>query len=57
LGEAALDPDIWLVGAGKAVIGLSRSKASLEAKILTLSHQLNVPRGQSPKRFSALLIA
>ena len=39
-----------------AVIGLFRSRASLEAEILTLRHQLNVLRRNSPKRviFSAL---
>jgi hypothetical protein len=33
-----------------AVIGLFRSRASLEAEILTLRHQLNVLRRKSPKR-------
>jgi hypothetical protein len=33
-----------------AVIGLFRSKSSLEAEILTLRHQLNVLRRKSPKR-------
>ena len=33
-----------------AVIGLFRSKASLEAEILTLRQQLNVLRRKSPKR-------
>jgi hypothetical protein len=37
---------------GWAVIGLSRSRASLEAEILTLRHQLNVLRRKSPKRFT-----
>jgi Integrase core domain len=32
------------------VIGLFRSRASLEAEILTLRHQLNVQRRKSPKR-------
>ena len=35
-----------------AVIGLFRSKASLEAEILTLRHQLNVLRRKSPKRLA-----
>ena len=33
-----------------AIIGLFRSRASLEAEILTLRHQLNVLRRKSPKR-------
>jgi hypothetical protein len=33
-----------------AVIGLFRSRASLEAAILTLRHQLNVLRPKSPNR-------
>jgi hypothetical protein len=33
-----------------AVIGLFRSRASLEAESLTLRHQLNVLRRKSPKR-------
>ena len=33
-----------------AVIGLFRSRVSLEAEILTLRHQLNVLRRKSPKR-------
>ncbi len=33
-----------------AVFGLFRSRASLEAEILTLRHQLNVLRRKSPKR-------
>jgi hypothetical protein len=33
-----------------AVIGLFRSRASLEAEILTLRHQLNVLRRKSPQR-------
>jgi len=37
---------------GWAVIGLSQSRASLEAEILTLRHQLNVLRRKSPKRFT-----
>ena len=32
------------------VVGLFRSKASLETEILTLRHQLNVLRRKSPKR-------
>src|ERR1700730_7994105 len=36
---------IWL-----ALIGLSRSRASLHAEILTLRHQLNVLRRKSPQR-------
>ena len=45
-----------------AVIGLFRSKVSLEAEILTLRHQLNVLRRKSPKRlafsnFDRLVIA
>jgi hypothetical protein len=32
------------------VIGLFRSRASLEAEILTVRHQLNVLRRKSPKR-------
>ena len=35
-----------------AVVGLFRSRASLEAEILTLRHQLNVMRRKSPKRFA-----
>ena len=35
-----------------AVIGLFRSRASLEAEILTLRHQLNVLRRKSPKRLT-----
>jgi hypothetical protein len=35
-----------------AVIGLFRSKSSLEAEILTLRHQLNVLRRKSPKRLA-----
>jgi len=35
-----------------AVIGLFRSRVSLEAEILTLRHQLNVLRRKSPKRFT-----
>ena len=35
-----------------AVIGLFRSRASLEAEILILRHQLNVLRRGSPQRFA-----
>ena len=35
-----------------AVIGLFRSRASLEAEILALRHQLNVMHRKSPKRFT-----
>ena len=35
-----------------AVIGLFRSRASLEAEILTLRHQLNVLRRKAPKRLA-----
>src|SRR6267142_5712599 len=38
---------IWL-----ALIGLFRSRASLEAEILVLRHQLNVLRRKSPKRLT-----
>src|SRR6201989_2536092 len=38
---------IWL-----ALIGLFRSRASLQAEILTLRHQLNVLRRKSPQRLS-----
>jgi hypothetical protein len=38
---------IWWV-----VIGLFRSRSSLEAESLTLRHQLNVLRRKSPKRFA-----
>src|SRR5260221_1806302 len=38
---------IWL-----AVIGLFRSRASLQAEILTLRHQLNVLRRKSPQRLT-----
>src|SRR6266851_2307890 len=38
---------IWL-----ALVGLFRSRASLEAEILTLRHQLNVLRRKSPKRLA-----
>ena len=31
------------------IAGLFRSRAALQAEILTLRHQLNVPRRQSPK--------
>ena len=32
------------------LLGLFRSKTSLEAEILALRHQLNVPRRTSPRR-------
>src|ERR1700688_47792 len=35
-----------------ALIGLFRSRASLQAEILTLRHQLNVLRRKSPKRLA-----
>ena len=35
-----------------AVIGLFRSRASLEAEILTLRHQLNVLRRKAPKQLA-----
>ena len=35
-----------------AVIGLFRSRASLEAEIVALRHQLNVLRRKSPKRLA-----
>ena len=35
-----------------AIIGLFRSRASLEAEILMLRHQLNVLRRKSPKRLT-----
>ena len=38
---------IWL-----ALIGLIRSRASLQAEILTLRHQLNVLRRKSPQRLT-----
>jgi hypothetical protein len=38
---------IWLV-----LIGLFRSRASLQAEILTLRHQLNVLRRKSPQRLT-----
>src|SRR5260370_37458131 len=38
---------IWL-----AVIGLFRSRASLQVEILTLRHQLNVLRRKSPQRLT-----
>src|ERR1700761_9403350 len=38
---------IWL-----ALIGLFRSRASLQAEILTLRHQLNVLRRKSPRRLT-----
>lgn len=48
---------IWFI-----VIGLFRSRASLEAEILALRHQLNVLRRRAPKRiafntFDALVFA
>src|SRR3954463_3307707 len=38
---------VWL-----ALVGLFRSRATLEAEILILRHQLNVQRRQSPKRLN-----
>jgi hypothetical protein len=38
---------IWL-----ALVGLFRSRASLQAEILTLRHQLNVLRRKSPERLA-----
>src|ERR1700675_4389590 len=38
---------VWL-----GLIGLFRSRASLQAEILTLRHQLNVPRRKSPQRLT-----
>jgi hypothetical protein len=38
---------IWL-----ALIGLFRSRASLQAEIVTLRHQLNVLRRKSPQRLT-----
>jgi hypothetical protein len=38
---------IWL-----ALIGLFRSRASLQVEILTLRHQLNVLRRKSPRRLT-----
>ncbi len=38
---------VWL-----ALVGLFRSRASLEAEILALRHQLNIQRRQSPKRLT-----
>jgi hypothetical protein len=35
-----------------ALIGLFRSRASLQAEILTLRHQLNVLRRKSPQRLT-----
>ncbi|WP_439924508.1 hypothetical protein [Nitrobacter sp. JJSN] len=35
-----------------ALVGLFRSRASLEAEILILRHQLNIQRRQSPKRLN-----
>jgi hypothetical protein len=34
------------------LVGLFRSRASLEAEILILRHQLNIQRRQSPKRLN-----
>ena len=42
-----LRPYDWL-----ALVGLFRSRASLEAEILILRHQLNIQRRQSPKRLN-----
>jgi len=42
---------IWL-----ALIGLFRSRASLQAEILTLRHQLNVLRRKSPQRLTFISI-
>ena len=38
---------IWLT-----LIGLFRSRGSLQAEILTLRHQLDVPRRKSPPRLT-----
>ena len=35
----------------RALIGLLRSKAALQAEVLVLRHQLNILRRKSPKRF------
>ena len=35
----------------RALVGLLRSKAALQAEVLVLSHQLNILRRKSPKRF------
>jgi hypothetical protein len=43
---------IWL-----ALIGLFRSRASLQAEILTLRHQLNVLRRKSPQRLTFTSVA
>jgi hypothetical protein len=37
---------------GSALIGLFRSRVSLEAEIQSLRHQLNVLRRKSPKRLA-----
>jgi hypothetical protein len=39
-----------------ALVGLFRSRASLEAEILVLRHQLNVQRRQSPKKLAFSII-
>src|SRR5882757_3500285 len=39
-----------------ALIGLFRSRASLQAEILTLRHQLNVLRRKSPQRLTFISI-
>jgi hypothetical protein len=44
--ERCLQAD--LLGADRIV----RSRASLQAKVLTLRHQLNVPRRKSPQRLT-----
>jgi hypothetical protein len=44
--ERCLQPDLV------ALIGLFRSRASLQAEILTLRHQLNVLRRKSPQRLT-----
>ena len=35
----------------RALVGLLRSKAALQAEVLVLRHQLNILRRNSPKRF------
>src|SRR6267154_2200190 len=35
----------------RALVGLWRSKAALQAEVLVLRHQLNILRRKSPKRF------
>src|SRR5258708_28524382 len=47
--------DVWSV-IGLAVIGLFRSRASLQAEILTLRHQLNLLRRKSPQRLTFISI-